>query len=336
MSSDHRFRPQRLNNGVVVQSGVDLKHRMSRTTVMDPTKRPFRAVVVNSRTIDDGENLRQVSVECDVILIRTQIGIRGVRVAQRQHGVNNLHDMWVPRPSTRNTEDPTDVVNVTRVMSNRGTFIAPATPLGLLDGDHVLVDFIEGNPDYPIITAALPHERTNRQLRSGAGWREGSVEERGSPKADEYYTHHYGCELRINEQGELLIDTNGAYTDPVTEDNSVATGDVRIRVKDSQRLTIAMGDDEDVLEVFKDGSQVRIDLGEAATDRLILGDAFKTYIDAELAKINTFWSALYNNHVHSGGTGMGGLTGPPGVTQSDTISTMPDSTLSDLASTKKS
>lgn len=329
----HQNRPQRMRSGVVVQAGINTRRRDA-LPLMSPRKGPYRALVVNTRVRGEEGHLRNASVECDVILIHTQIALQNIPVLQKQHGVNNVHALWVPRPSTRLVSGEGEL-NLQRVLSRRGTFIGPATPLGDVDGDMVLLDFIEGQREWPIIIGALPHERSNRVLESGTGWREGSVTERGEMRRDEYYTSHYGTEVRINEQGDLLIDTVNAFDDPATEDNSVSGGQMRVRIKDGERLTIAIGDDEDVLEVFKDGAQLRVDIGEGADEQLALGNRLKTYIDNEIAtKVNTFWSAVYAVHKHS--SPAGGSTGTPDTPQTDTIAVLPDTALSDLAKTKKS
>lgn len=324
------MRPRRLRTGVVVQGGLGVHEREQPRNRLNPYQRPYRALVVNSRVVGEEGQVRGLSVECDVVLprMRANFMIYNVPVAQNQHGVNNLHDLWVPRPTTRVIGDDTATLNLQRTHSRRGTFIAAGTPLGNCDGDMVLLDFIEGNADYPIITHALPHERSNRVVRAGEGWREGESDTRGNPRRDELYTHHYGAEIRVNEQGDVLIDTVGAYSAPSTEDASVSSGQVRFRVKDSQRFTVSIGDDEDVLEVWKSGGQLRIDLGEGAGERLVLGDSFKTFL-------NNFFAVSFDAHTHSGGT-IGGLTGPPGAAFiAPTRQDMGDSLLSDLAKTKK-
>ncbi len=338
-----RYGPRRLRNGVIAEGGLDLRERGTRRSLLRPEDRPFRAVVVESRVVDEEGNVRGLSVECDVILVRTQIAIQNVPVLQRQHGVNNVHDLWVPRGTTRIVGDNEASLNLQRTHSRRGAFIGPGTPLGDVDGDHVLVDFIEGNQDYPIIVGALPHERSNRIVRTGDGWREGDSSTRGHPRRDEFYVHHYGAELRVNEQGDVLIDTVGAYTDPATEDAGAASGQVRIRVKDGQRLTVAIGDDEDTFEVWKDGGQLRIDLGEGAAERLVLGDSFRNFI-------NAFFADTFDKHTHepgafvAGGTAVTGVSGPPTSaatvppvppTQHFTGTQMSEDVLSDLAKTKK-
>jgi hypothetical protein len=329
---DAQYKPRMIRGGSVLPSGINPRLRTARPTV---SRAPFRAVVVATRTIDEPGNLRGVSVECDVILVHTQVAVRAVPVLQRTHGVNNAM-LWIPRPTTRQIGGTGQPLNVTRVLSRRGAFVGEPTPLGELDGDMVLVDYIEGNPDLPIIIGALPHEQTNRLVNGETGWREGQgAETRGVPNRDEFYLHHQGAEVRVSETGDVLIDTVGAYEDGSTEDAGADSGQVRVRVKDTQRLTIAMGEDEDVLEVWKDGGQLRVDLGEGASERLVLGDIFKSYIDAQFTRINTFWTSIFNLHTHSGGTLPGGLTGVSGTLQTDSLDALPDDALSDLARTKK-
>jgi hypothetical protein len=327
----------------VIQAGIDTKPRQRG---IDPSKRPFRAMVLASRVVGEADNVRNLSVECDVMLVRTNIVLHSVMVAQPQHGINNLHDLWVPRPTTR-TLDGT-VLNLDRAITRQGAPVsAPPTALDNVDGDMVLLDFIEGAIEWPIITTALTHERSNRILRAGlgTGWREGSVAERGSPRKDEYYTHHYGCEIRINEQGDLLIDTAGAYSDPATEATSALSGQVRFRVKDSQRFTVAIGDDEDVLEVWKDGDQLRVDLGEGADQRIPLGDDQVTALkdladalDAFGAALATATPAAPNGALTVASVLLAYSGGPPGTALAPKlvqVKTDLDEALSDLARTKK-
>jgi hypothetical protein len=337
VSDDHRYRPKRLRGGVVGQSGLDLRPRSQRyPNMLNPALRPMRGVVVNTYDMDHVDNLRKTSVECDVLLVKTQVTLHNVPVMQPNHGVNNAHGLWRPRPATRVVGADGQPMNLGRTLSRRGTFVGTATPLGDVDGEQVLVDFIEGNKDFPIVVCALSHGRSNRRIVSGVGWREGEVETRGEMRQDEHYTHHHGAELRINEQGDFLIDTVGAYSDPSTEAADGAGGQVRVRVKSSERLTIAMGDDEDVFEVWKDGNnQLRVDIGEGATERLVLGDAFREFL-------NNFFDSKFDSHTHlagtlaapSGGGAVQGVTGAPEPSHRGT--SMGANLLSDLGRTKKS
>lgn len=310
-----RFKTTMTRGGSVVQSGLDIRNRDNPLGANTPRLGLYRGLVLATYVPDDSsgnattEVRRGNQVECDVLLVRSHALVLRAPVRQVCFGVNEAHGPWIPKPATR-TLDGTPL-NF-RVLSEQGSFEGSATAFDNTDGDMVIVEFVEGNVDYPMITGALTHENTNRRVRAGSGWSEGS-NDRGSPYQDEYYLHHQGTELRINANGDLLIDTVGAYTDRSTEDSSAATGDVRVRIKDGQRLTIAMGNDDDVLEVFKDGVQVRIDLGENASERLVLGDTFLN---------------LFNAHQHTGVTPGMGSSGTP-------VTPLTDAILSDLAKTKK-
>jgi hypothetical protein len=335
--------------GSVLQSGVGARPR-GRLPAYSPTSALYRAVVLHTYTTDDPlrtsngreTTSRLVAVECDVVLVKSMIHLKRVPVMQRNHGLRNLHNVWIPRPCTRvinvdGTTDSSRRLNLTATSLRGVPTDEPPVPFSDLDGDQVLISYVEGDSERPMIVGASTHSRTRRLVVSATGWSEtGGGAERGEVGADEFYTGHQGSEFRINEQGDVLIDTVGATTDEDTGNPTADVGQVRIRVKDSRRFTVEM-DGLDVLEVWKDGSQVRIDLGEGATERLVLGDAFKSYIDGELAKVNTFWTSKFNTHTHSylPGPLAAAMTAPPIPLQTDTIAVMPDSTLSDLAKTKK-
>lgn len=337
-----RYGPVRIRGGNVVQGGIGLRNRFDPLSSLEPRNGPYRAIVVNTRVLEEEGATRNHAVECDVIVVVSQTPLKSVPVEQSSHGVNNVQDLWIPRPTSRLVSDESASVDLLGQITRRGTFIGSVSRFDDLDGDMVLIDFIEHNHDWPIIRGALSHERSKRLIVEGEGWAEGEAEaKRGRPEKQEAYTRHQGTEVRVNAQGDYLIDTVGAHSGTVDEDPETGAGDVRVRVKDGQRLTIAMGDDEDVFEVWKDGDQVRIDLGEGATERNILGDSFMQFL-------NNWFSEKFDNHQHEPGdyaTSQGpvkGNSGPPSgpgstvPTTKYTGTTMGEDLLSDLAKTKKS
>lgn len=329
-----RNRPMRTRAGGVVQAGLDARLKGTLPIMRMPTLVPYRAIVLNTYVTDEDENRSGIAVECDVILVRANFRLARVPVKQANHGRNNAWAPWIPRPSTRVISTGAAVNFTTR--TSRGTAMDEAPLLSDLDGDLVIVEFMEGDPDRPLITGALSHDANLRRVvgpvddaDAALGWKEGDYRQ-GSPRRNEYFISHYGSELRINGQGDVLVSTVGAFDDPTNEDATVEKGHVRFRVKNSRRFTVEM-DGTDVLEVWKDGGQVKIDLGEGASQRLILGDDFKTFL-------NNWLSTKFDLHVHVAGTlvvGTDAVTGATGVATGFTGTQMDDTLLSDLARTKK-
>lgn len=295
-------RPMKMRSGAVIQAGLNARPKHTLPPMVMPTTGIYRAIVINTFTTDDETSLRGIGVECDVVLVRSLTRLARVPVKQLNHGRNNAWAPWIPRQSTRTISTGAAVNLTTR--SDRGVFTGDASLLSDLDGDLVIVEFLEHDPDRPIITGALSHDQNLRRVAGAqtaapterVGWLEGTYRQ-GSPRRDELYFSQAGSEVRVNGQGDVLVSTEGATDDPTTETPSTNTGQVRIRVKDasptSPRFTVAIGN-TDVLEVYKDATGVHVDIGEGATEHIVLGDAFKT---------------LFNTHTHS--SPLGGNTGVP-------------------------
>lgn len=318
------WRTHVMRSGAVIQSGMNPRV-VGAPRPTQPKLGLYRAIVLHTYATDaierrDGfrraNTLRVVEVECDVLLASSYMRLSRVPVKQINHGLSNAHGVWVPKPCTRviaadGSTDLTRSLHFDRVTRHGAPTPGPVPPLSDLDGDHVIVEFIEGDPGKPLITGALTHARARRLVIAGSGWDEADAgASRGKPHDSEYYVHHQGAEIRVNDRGDVLIDTVGAHADQEAENPATGGGQVRLRAKGTQRVTIEM-DGQDVLEVWRDGAQVRIDLGEGASERLVLGDSFKTFFDA---------------HVHP--DPVGGTTGPPTVA-------LPDSVLSDVTRTRK-
>ena len=282
--------------GRTQKSGLDL---VPAERTAPPRGGIYRAVVLQTYATDDpirseagASTTRVYEVECDIILERSQLMYPRVPVQQPVHGIANA-SLWIPKGSDAVVGG--GPLNLRR-LSLRGTQEEPPPNMADLNGDQVLVQFLEADPEYPIITGALSHVRTNRRVVDGDGWAESGGNERGSPGLGESYKRHAGTELRVNASGDALLDTEGANpTDESTElPNPASGGLTRLRLKRGQRLTVECGG-VDVLEIYSDliTGDVHIDLGEGASERMVRGNRLVAWLLA---------------HIHPSGAGP---TGPP-------------------------
>ncbi len=326
-----RYQTHRLRSGAIVQAGLNVTTRDYFDRII-PRLAPYRAVVLQTMVEDSIDRLtsrRRAKVLCDVIMVSSQITLQRVQVVQRL-GVNSGQP-WIPRPSTRRISTNGAVVLQRRSRQGSPEPGDPPTPFDDLDGDAVLMDFIEGDLDYPIISGSMEHERTLRTIVEGEGWDESNGgSERGAVHKNERYVRWGGTEFRVNAAGDVLFDTVGATSDIINEAITAVGGQFRIRVKSQRRFTVEM-DGTDVLEVWKDGAQVRIDLGEGAAQRLVLGDdqdgALSTLADDLKA-----WAILVKSGIVAGG---GTLDNSVFDAALAAFKTANAAALSDLAKTKK-
>ena len=289
-SKEDHYRPMQRMDGSVVQSGISGRDFMEPEPRLEPKLGLYRGVVINTFATDDadvrgddGETDRQREVECDVLMERSMLILPRVPVMQRGSDVNNERGLWVPTPTTGTV--PLDGSNPLPDvgLSKTGTDATkPATVFDQYNGEIVIVQFQDADPHFPIITGSVTHNQAKRRLKAGGGWSQGTESaQRGFPELGEWFVSHFGLEMRINDSGDLLIDSKGAFTDRETEDSSGDGGEIRIRLKDTKRFTIQVGG-VDFLEVWKDGANLVFDIGEGATENLIRGNKAITWLLAHV------------------------------------------------------
>jgi hypothetical protein len=290
MSKEDHYRPQHRLDGSVTQSGISGRNWREEPAQIAPKLGLYRGIVTETFSTDnekvrgkDGETDRQVEVECDVLMERSMMVIPRIPVMQRGSDVNNERGLWIPTPTTGTV--PLDGANPIPDLGLSKTGVNPLKPATVFDqynGEIVIVQFLDGDPHFPIITGSVTHNQAKRRLKEGGGWSQGTEsEQRGFPELGEWFVSHFGLEMRINDSGDLLIDSKGAFTDRETEDSSGDGGEIRIRLKDTKRFTIQVGG-VDFLEVWKDGSNLVFDIGEGATENLIRGNKAITWLLAHV------------------------------------------------------
>jgi hypothetical protein len=275
-------------NGRTIKSGIS-PEPMRSSTGADGI---YRGVVLKTYATDDSSRseAHPFAVKCDVLLYRALYTLLQVPVLQSNHGLNDA-DLWIPRPSSRSLGGgPLNLAG----RSLRGALEPFPTKLGDLDGDHVLVQFIEHDPEFPVIMGAYPHPRTKRLVVAGPGWQEAALGiERGKPQLGERYFRYRGVEVRINDSGDVLVDTVGAYNKlgEVTETPTPLGGQVRLRVKGTERFTVEV-DGADVLEVYKLGLIPQVDLIEGALQPFVRGLDLQTALSTLSVALNAYATAI--------------------------------------------
>jgi hypothetical protein len=281
-----------------LRSGLNFRQKGSLPT-FQPRAGLYRGIVLKTYATDDpsrktngrSATTRTYEVECDVLLAKTFGHYPRVPVQQPVHGVDDA-SLWIPRGCTRSLDG--SPLNLTAV-STRGTAQSLPTSLKDLDGDNVIVQFIDGDPACPLITGAVSHRGTKRLVATGPGWQEldGGLT-RGTPFLDEKYVRFRGVEMRINKSGDVLLDTVGAAglseIDGVPPDLFTG-GQVRVRVKPGQRLTVQVGS-SDVLEVYDLLGVPQVDLIEGATEPFVKGLALSSALATLTGALNAYAGAL--------------------------------------------
>jgi hypothetical protein len=181
-------------------------------------------------------------------------------------------DTYTPRPSRQNIDGGT-------VVADGEPGGASPTPAHSLDGDHVIVGFLECDPRRPIILPfSLGHPNSKRPLEASAG-RVRRI-------------RHAGVSIEWSEDGNLTIDASEAAKEVLaangTEDPNNGTGGiVTIRTKDgggdiSRMVLDASGD-----VIIEDGGgteQLELDKAFGISK---LAAAAKVRLDAPAVELST-------------------------------------------------
>jgi len=155
------------------------------------------------------------AVYCDVLVYGSIPGQRwftlGKVLVSQSRGGMHRGDIWKPRATTVNIVDALGVPEGTN----------PA----YLDGDHVLIGFLNDTLDQPVIIRGLPHPtRDVYNHDSDIGKRMALKLVDGDPE----FTKHHGCYWGVDDQGNFLVDTtfgnDGSITDTGKEPDPPTNG----------------------------------------------------------------------------------------------------------------
>jgi hypothetical protein len=155
------------------------------------------------------DNRIPTAVYCDVLCYMSLPGLRYVALQQvlvmQEPGGIQSGRIWKPRATTMDiSQAELDVDGPTEVAD--------------MDGDHVLIGFIEGNPNEPVIVGGVPHP--NRDLGNedkATGRRLGLKLEDGDPNL----VKHHGTFWGVLTNGDWILDTTYANDGTLQDEDGV-------------------------------------------------------------------------------------------------------------------
>lgn len=219
-----------------------------------------RGVVVATYVVDDenhpnaGKDAPPVAVYCDVL---SYSNISGTRWRFIKHAIvaqdrGALHSgrVWKPRATSLDVTKETVSLDV-------------ATNPANLDGDHVLVGFLDDNLNTPVILEGLPHPSAdvgNEDKTAGRGHRLRLKLEDGDP---DFWKHH-GTFYGINNAGDFEVDTTFAHDGELEEDGKEKPPPTD--GKGAQRARLPQ-DAEHIVQL--------LDLSDAAQPKQVGAESFK-------------------------------------------------------------
>lgn len=254
-------------------------------------------------------------VACDVLTYgpRRAMLLR-VPVAQQRHALNDYTGLWIPRAASRDMRTGGGAIR----SKVEGSIVSDPKDL---DGDHVLVEFLENDPAQPFIRSQLPHPRAQyRQLAAAS---------------DAHESRFRGVTTRIDKDGNVVVDTTKANSGGINATTGAETaaadsthGKVTVNVNKNAETVIQGVDINGANPTYslklKPSGELEVKLNNGAT--LVLtgngGSTVTTIGDgAKHVAIVEALKALYGDaatvgsianflatHVHSDGFGS---TGPP-------------------------
>lgn len=125
------------------------------------------------------------------------------------HAGRHDGDIYVPRKNR--TGFGTSANPITPEIAKRldGTKVEPGTSPMMMDGDHVLVGFIDNQPNQPAIVGYIPHPRVDAGIENTAtiGERLHMVEADNNPRL----VKHQGAYHGVTSTGDFVINTTRAH-----------------------------------------------------------------------------------------------------------------------------
>lgn len=206
------FRPVKLRGGTLLQAGIPTRPVEDSE---DPRGLLLRGVVTATYLIDDpghpfadSDMHTPMATYCDVLAYGRVGGVRFLPKVLVSCDLGAMHRGRV-RKLRATTKDVT------------GNALQEKTNPWDMDGDHVLVGFMEGNLSQPVILRGIPHPKTDvgQEQEALAGHRLRLKVADGDPD----FWKHRGAFYGISDDGDFVADLTQAYDGDLEADGKQPT-----------------------------------------------------------------------------------------------------------------
>jgi hypothetical protein len=256
MSRATGYETMRTRTGDVLQAGVKTRPAAAHHDLTSTYGWITRAVVTATYYADEDQRGHDPrSMSCDVRTYgRYTRELPKVPVLQRTHGLWD-YDIYTPRAARQDIEG-SDLIGT-------GSKGKRPTSAEKMDGDHVLIGFLDNDPNQPVILPfTLGHKNAN--YRPAAA--DGHVRR----------IRHNGVLMAWDKDGNFSIDATGGAAEILGPKGTEVASGGNVSVSG---VTVKLLSDE-------------VELGNGAGDAVVLGDAYQTQFNNFLTALSTWSGAV--------------------------------------------
>ena len=247
--------------------------------------------VIAADAVDQGDVVTPPQPLCDVLLARG--GIVRAPVMQRGSSIGN-GSYWTPQPARTNL-----VTGAAVKVEGDGLVPQPAR-LEDLDGEMVLVGWMDGEIDRPVIVGSFQHPRTPRRINARVSIPVVAEGAGNSPRRDlDVQTRavtHQGTTAALDRGGNVRLDLRraGVANDGSTYDaNGETAGVVDVALRRGTETVIRAEDGVPILRIMVDAAgEVSFRVGRAPDARVFLAGPLASHLDGWWSAIDTVGQTL--------------------------------------------
>lgn len=267
------------------QAGISRRPYRARSGGVPGLMRGMVVRVIAADAEDQGAVVTPAQPLCDVLLARG--GIVRAPVMQRGSSVQN-GDYWTPAPAR------TNLVTGAAVKVEGDDIVPQPARLEDLDGEMVLVGWMDGEINRPVIVGSYQHPRTPRRINGRVSIPTVTEGQGNDPRRDiDVQTRavtHQGTVVALDRGGNVRLDLRraGVANDGQTYDaNDETAGVVDVALRRGTETVIRAEDGVPVLRIMVDGDgEVSFRVGRSPSARVFLAGPLALHLDGWWAAVD--------------------------------------------------